>query len=211
MTEIAPQELSRGGRRRRHTRARLVEATRRVMARRGMDAATIAEITSEADVGFGSFYNHFASKEEALEAAVLDVLERSTAELDHLTAPLSDPAEILSVSVRHAVRRAERSALEGAFLVRFGLRHRTLRAGLGARARRALHRGLKSGRFRAADPATALVALGGAVLAVVQGRLDGTLGPSAGADLAEHALRMLGVPSEEAREIAHRPLPGDSG
>lgn len=36
-----------------------------VMAAEGADAATINDITEAADVGFGSFYNHFASKEES--------------------------------------------------------------------------------------------------------------------------------------------------
>jgi AcrR family transcriptional regulator len=174
-----------------------------------MDAATIAEITEEADVGFGSFYNHFASKKEALDAAVDDAMKRHAEEVERLTATMSDPAEILAASVRHTVRLSERSALDATFVVRFGLRHRTLRAGLGARARRELRRGLKSGRFRVADPATALVAMGGSVVAVMQARLDGTLGVGAEFDLAEQALRMLGVPSEEARVIARQPLPGD--
>ena len=35
----------------------------------------IVEITQAADVGMGSFYNHFSTKEELFEAAVMDVLD----------------------------------------------------------------------------------------------------------------------------------------
>src|SRR4030095_6692086 len=50
-------------RRRLETRARLVRAARELMARKGVGATSIQEITEAADVGFGSFYNHFDSKE----------------------------------------------------------------------------------------------------------------------------------------------------
>ena len=61
----------RGARRRLETRARLVRAARDLMARKGVGATSIQEITDAADVGFGSFYNHFDSK-ETIAAAVMD-------------------------------------------------------------------------------------------------------------------------------------------
>ena len=51
------------------------------------------EITQAADVGMGSFYNHFDSKEELFEAAVADVLDTHGALLDQLTEYIEDPAE----------------------------------------------------------------------------------------------------------------------
>ena len=45
----------------------------------------VLEITQAADVGMGSFYNHFDSKEELFEAAVADVLDNHGALLDQLT------------------------------------------------------------------------------------------------------------------------------
>jgi AcrR family transcriptional regulator len=192
---------------RERARARLLEAALRVLARRGVDAATIAEITQEADVGFGSFYNHFESKEAILDAVVDKLLESHGATLDSLTESFEDPAEALAASIRHTVGRVEQDPTWGEFVVRFGGVHRALRAGLGARARRDLRRGAKTGRFLAPDPAAALVTIGGGVLAVTRARLDGTLGSDAGNRLAESVLRMLGLPSAEAVAIAKRPLP----
>jgi AcrR family transcriptional regulator len=176
------------------------------MAQKGAEAATIAEITREADVGFGSFYNHFDSKEAILDAVVAEALEERNSALERLTEGLSDPAESLAVSIRHTVAMADRDRPRAEFVARFGLSHRGLRAGLGARSRRDLRLGIKSGRFTAPDPATALVGIGGSVLAVLQGRLDGTLGPNADSQLAETVLRMLGVPAQEAARIARQPL-----
>src|SRR6476661_2837885 len=60
----------RRARRREETRARLVEAAKALFARQGVDNTRIQEITDEADVGFGSFYNHFQSKEALIEAGL---------------------------------------------------------------------------------------------------------------------------------------------
>ena len=53
------------------------------------------EITQAADVGMGSVYNHFESKESLFEAAVADALDNHGALLDLLTGTSDDPAETL--------------------------------------------------------------------------------------------------------------------
>ena len=60
-------EADRNDRRRARTRRALLDAARRVIGRQGVENVTIQEITDEADVGFGSFYNHFATKEDLLQ------------------------------------------------------------------------------------------------------------------------------------------------
>jgi AcrR family transcriptional regulator len=56
-----------------------VRAGRRTLfARQGVENTRINEITEEADVGFGSFYNHFDSKEAIVEAVV-----EETVAVDH--------------------------------------------------------------------------------------------------------------------------------
>ncbi len=68
--------------------------------RRGKLTAPILEITQAADVGMGSFYNHFQTKEELFHAAVEEALDRHGAVLDELTADLDDPAQIFAQSFR---------------------------------------------------------------------------------------------------------------
>ena len=48
---------------------------------------------------------------------------------------------------------------------------------------------------------------GGALLGVMRAVLDGTIAPGADVHHAENVLRMLGIPLEEAAQIARRPLP----
>jgi len=75
---------TRGTRRRTETRRRLLAAARTVFAREGLDAATIAQITAEADAGFGTFYLHFPTKEDAYRAVVTEGFGELAAELDRV-------------------------------------------------------------------------------------------------------------------------------
>ena len=64
------------------------------------DRASIQEITDAADIGFGSFYNHFESKEQLFETTSTEVLERWGRMIDRATAGITDPAEVFSISLR---------------------------------------------------------------------------------------------------------------
>ncbi len=55
------------------TRRKLLAAARKVLVRRGLQAARVEEITKVARVGYGTFYRYFRDKQEALEAVMEDV------------------------------------------------------------------------------------------------------------------------------------------
>src|SRR5271166_4708273 len=57
-------------RRREDTRRRLMKATYEIIARRGLEGLVIQDITEAADVGYGSFYNHFQSKDDVVAAVI---------------------------------------------------------------------------------------------------------------------------------------------
>ncbi len=207
MASTTGQAGTRGAKRRARTRAALIDGARTVFARQGVDATAIAEITAQADVGFGSFYNHFSSKEELAEAVLAEVLAEQGAAVAELTAGLDDPAEVVSVAHRYFVRRAGSDPDWARVLIRLDTSLRVASTALGRHARRDLARGIQSGRFHGADAELALWSSGGALLAVMRGVLDGDLPASADVDHAAGVLRMLGVAAAEAREIARRPLP----
>jgi AcrR family transcriptional regulator len=56
------------------TEAALKEAAKRVFGQVGYLRAKITDITAEADRAAGSFYSHFDSKEQLLEALLVDIL-----------------------------------------------------------------------------------------------------------------------------------------
>ena len=67
----------RKARRQAETRKRLLDAARKVFATKALTSATIAQITETADLGFGTFYLHFSSKEDIY----LAVLKKGFSEL----------------------------------------------------------------------------------------------------------------------------------
>jgi AcrR family transcriptional regulator len=197
----------RHARRREATRTKLVEATKTLIARQGVDNTRIQEITDEADVGFGSFYNHFESKEAIIEAVLADTIAAQGAEIDALTAQLEDPAEIISAAHRSFVRRARSDPDWAWLLVRLDVSHNVLLAALGPYARRDLRKGIKADRLNVPHEGIALFAAGGALLAVMRAVLDGEAPKDADIHHAEGVLRLLGLTPDEAAQIARRPLP----
>jgi AcrR family transcriptional regulator len=198
----------RGARRRLETRTRLVRAARELMARKGIGSTSIQEITDSADVGFGSFYNHFDSKEAIADAVMEEAIESFGNAADRLAEAIQDPAEVIAASVRHVVARAGSDEAWGWFLVRTALaRTGGLRRGLGQRLARDIRIGIERRRFKLADPPAAMLGAGGAILALIAGRLHGQLGDDAPERAATVVLQLLGLPAREASQIANRPLP----
>ena len=224
LSESAAEEREpRGARRKRETRTRLLDAALKLMAEKGMEGVAVNEITEAADVGFGSFYNHFESKEAIYSALIDRVFEDFADMLDRLADGLSDPAEVIAVSVRHTLMRTRRESLWGRFLIREGFSARILNWGLGPRLLRDIQRGIAAQRFILADPHIGFLAIGGTVLAAIAAELH-FVGPGASAagvleDLGfsgEHfaertaagLLQVLGLQRAEAEDIATRALPG---
>lgn len=57
------------------TRERILRATRELLAEVGFEGATLKAITGRADVGSGSFYNLFESKDDAIFEVVREAIE----------------------------------------------------------------------------------------------------------------------------------------
>jgi AcrR family transcriptional regulator len=191
-------------RRRAQTRSSLVVAAQKLFAEQGVEATAIAEITEAADVGFGSFYNYFDSKEEIAEAALGEAVEGQKETLFALLEPITDPAESVALAHAFLIEQARSDPGFGWLLVRLDASHRLLIRALGAHARQDILDGLAAGRFVTADPEVAFFGTGGALLLVMRAVLDGEVGADAGARHCEGVLRMLGLDGAEAEEIARR-------
>jgi len=177
------------------------------MAEKGVDAARIQEITDAADVGFGSFYNYFESKEAIVEAIIKETIESFGDALDGISESASDPAEVLSASVQYTVARAIEDQTWGCFLIRSGLSMPTFNVSLVRRMARDIDIGVAAGRFKVSDRESVVYAASGAVLAIMSAELRGEIGGDAPRRTAEILLRMLGLSPADAAEIARRPLP----
>jgi AcrR family transcriptional regulator len=202
----APQP-DRHARRREQTRRQLLAAARALFARQGVDNTRINEITEEADVGFGSFYNHFESKEAIVEAVLSETLAAQGAALASVTADIEDPAEVVAAAHRYFVNLARSDPEWGWLLIRLGTAQTTVLQALAPFAQRDLERGVKAGRFQVPNLRVALYGSGGALLMVMRDVLDGNAPKRADRDHAEGVLRMLGLSAKDAAEVACRPMP----
>ena len=208
MTEQIADAPNRLERRKARTRAALVRAAQSFMAA-GKLTAPILEITQAADVGMGSFYNHFQTKEELFHAAVEEALDRHGAVLDELTADLDDPAQIFAQSFRLTGRLHRRNPELSKVLLRDGPSLVSSDKGLAPRARRDIEAAARAGRFTVRDPELALTITAGAALCLGQLLHDHPERDDAEDtdQITEDLLRMFGISADEAHEICRRPLP----
>jgi len=197
----------RNERRKARTRASLLDAARTLFAARGFENTTIADITDTADLGVGSFYNHFDSKEDMLAALLEQALREQLAALDSRRAGIADPAEAVAIAHRHWVRLTSEGPEWAWLVVRLETSFELVAATQGDAALQDLERGIGCGRFQVASRELALQASGGALISAMRTMLTGHEIPHADSIHAEGVLRMFGVPAAEAGEIARRPLP----
>jgi len=175
----------------------------------GKTNVPILEITQAADVGMGSFYNHFETKEQLYEAAVEDVMDGYGQLLDDLTRGIEDPAEVFACSFRLTGRlqRAE-PELSRVFLNNV-LRLLGADSGLAPRVRRDIKAAVDAGRFVIEDLDVAVTMAAGVLIALGQLLHDQ---PERDVEettdrVTEDLLRMFGVRAVTARRICRLPLP----
>lgn len=207
-------------RRKREIRARLLKAAFELMSDRNKDEVTVSEITEAADIGFGTFYNYFESKDAIFNALLSEVIERSAMLVDETAKDLPDAAERLSVGVRNTILQAQSDPIWGGFLMRTPLDTHFLSIGLGKFLKRDLEQGVASNRFQIDDMELALLAISSTVLGILsvemnrlradlENKTEPYLQASFRDGVAENTaaivLRIVGV--RDAAAVANRPLP----
>jgi len=85
---------------REQTRLKLFAALAELMAERGFDAITLADIASAAGIGRTAVYNHFADKEAMLLGFIMHETEQYVVALEHELDGIDDPTEKLRTYIR---------------------------------------------------------------------------------------------------------------
>jgi AcrR family transcriptional regulator len=117
-------------------RARVLEAAEAVFAARGTTAST-EEVAREADVGIGTVFRHFPTKEALLEAVFVARLRRLAAEAEAL-ASAADPGEAFFTFFGHVVGHAATKNTFGDALAEAGIDMRETTATVGKDLKRVL-------------------------------------------------------------------------
>ena len=221
-----PESETRSARRKREKRNALMKSAFKLMSVRGKEDVTILQVTEDADVGFGTFYNYFESKDAIYDALVEEVLENSGRVVDEAARQLADPAERLSVGIRYTVLQAQSDPVWGGFLAQTSFNSRYLSRGLGRFLTRDLQEGLAAKRFKTDDWAMTLIAIASTVVGVLTGEIERAQQGSSDSEIhsflgldaasipertAAVALQLVGIEAAEARRLSTAPLPPIEG
>ncbi|WP_186307828.1 TetR/AcrR family transcriptional regulator [Paraburkholderia sp. BCC1884] len=121
-TKLDPEQQARrlaiGEERRAKTRATLLAAAYRLFAAHGSDAPTIDDVIAEAGVARGTFYNHFATRDELFRAVASDLTYAINGMITPAIAGITDPATQISLSYRLFLRFAISDPTRGWILLR---------------------------------------------------------------------------------------------
>lgn len=207
MLEKSAKPKGRVALRQQRNREALVEAGYRVMSAKGIDAATMQEIANLADVGAGTVYSYFKSKDE-LAIAVLERLMHDLAlRIEAVTDTFRDPAQVYAFGVRTVIEAATTDIRWKQLLYRSEVMADAMFQRMGPFAIRDLENATAAGRFKVADaPLTwrmASHAIVGVSLAVTQGQLP----YDAQHETVVRLLCMTGIGEAEARDLASRERP----
>jgi AcrR family transcriptional regulator len=217
---MTKQRSTRIDRRRARTRGQLVEAARHLIVENGVDSVTITQITEEADIGFGTFYSYYDSKEalvaEVVEETVAEIVGRVTVGLEDVDDPAvaaasiirrllalndTDPALITLVLQVDRLALANRGST-AAELTDDG----PPRGGLVRELDPYFFEGAEARRFHRNQLACLPHLIAGGLEMVCSARLTNQLRPEDDSEVAAAILVQLGLPEAEANDIATRPL-----
>lgn len=203
----AGDQANRLTRTRLRTRRKLIAAARAVMGKKGYEAATINDITEEADVGFGSFYNHFESKEEIARAVFAERAEQLAVYFESVRDSIQDIALAQSVIQRLWIELARHDPLWGWFNIHAEIALQQMNETFRERIATDIRNGVKSGRYHVDAVEVAATLTISSLMATMRMVLEGRGKASAASEMSELLLRMYGMPAREASELARQPLP----
>lgn len=194
-------------RRQRRNRAALIRSAREVMSEKGVDAATMLEIAERADMGAGTIYNYFKSKDE-LAIAVLETLMHDLAErIEAVTSTFDDPAQVYAFGLRTVLDAATTDPRWQALLPRAEVIADALFRMMGPFAIRDMRQASQAGRFEVSNAELiwrlSTHALIGAALSITQGKMPDSIKDQ----VVVRLLCMTGIGPNAAVELAARDRP----
>ncbi|SKL84155.1 TetR family transcriptional regulator [Mycobacteroides abscessus subsp. massiliense] len=195
------KQMTRTERQRRRTRRQLLDAGRTLIAAKGVPGLRIQEITDEADIALGSFYNYFDSKEAFLEAVITESLSELASAIIGNADNETDPAEVVALACLRVVGLAQTEPDFARLIVNISHSEAVFGGALHPHARVAVERGIDSGRFVVADVEVLLTTVIGGAFALIGQILDGKHGARAEHAFTRHALASLGVNPQEAEAV----------
>lgn len=207
MNTSPPQAEGRVARRQARNRSALIDAARQIMSEKGIDAATMAEIAEVADVGAGTVYNYFKSKED-LAIAVLEALMLDLAlKIEKVTDTFDDPGQVYAFGIRTVIDTATSDLRWRQLLSRSEVMANAMFRQMGPFAIRDLENATRAGRFKVDDAALTWKMATHAIVGVALSVAAGELLVSVIDNCVVRLLCMTGIGRDEAVDLANRDRP----
>lgn len=187
------------------TKAALMAAGRRLLSQRPIDAVTVDDIVQAAEVGKGSFYNHFTDREALARAITTQIRASIESAVARANAGVDDPARRMARAVCTYLRYALDEPEQAGVLVHIHTGHTSLTAPLNRGLVEDIETGLATGRFDVATVESGVLYVLGvtqlALVRIVQEPIQ-AFAISLSQQMCALVLRGLGLQKLEADQIA---------
>lgn len=204
---LATAEEGRVARRQRRVRNALIAAATKIMTEKGVDAATMSEIAQHADVGAGTIYNYFKSKDELAVAVLEKIMHDLALRIESVTNNFVDPGHVYAYGVRVVLEAATKDFRWKQLLNRAEIIADAIFRCIGPFAMRDLRLAFEAGRFPLGESELvwrmATHAIVGVSLAITNKELEEEQIDT----IVVRLLCMTGIGADEAIELASRPCP----
>jgi AcrR family transcriptional regulator len=180
-------------------------AGRRLLSQRPIDAVTVDDIVQAAEVGKGSFYNHFTDREALARAITTQIRASIESAVARANAGVDDPARRMARAVCTYLRYALDEPEQAGVLVHIHTGHTSLTAPLNRGLVEDIETGLATGRFDVATVESGVLYVLGvtqlALVRIVQEPIQ-AFAISLSQQMCALVLRGLGLQKLEADQIA---------
>jgi AcrR family transcriptional regulator len=185
----------------------LINAALHVFSQHGVAASTIGDIAGAAGMAGATVYNHFASKDELVQAVALWLAHGLCARISDSYAGVADAAERMAIGNRRYLWLAEQSPAWAMVMLDVGAISPALLRTTADYVLVDLRLGVRQKLFRISSEAAALDLVGGTIGQAMRMIAAGLAPPGHAAAVTTLVLTGLGLPWEQACSIVRRPLP----
>lgn len=191
-------------RKRARTRRLLITAGMAALAEHGPDGVTVADIAGRAKLAPGTFYNHFLSTQDLVEAICAELAGGVEIARDLLEQVENDPAARVALGTRQLLRMTVDDPLSARSFVSLLAGVPTFRERVRATVRDAIEAGIRSGRFVGRSPVLTTDATLGTVSQWMRSRLENEAGAETEREHLTMILALVGLPAEDIDPVVDR-------
>lgn len=196
-----------GRERRARTRARIIAAAFSIFGNENGLFARIEDVVDLAGVTRATFYNHFAGMIELRDALTHEVTHDFLLSVTRTIGQLPDPRTRSAAAVRFYLERARHDRRWGWSMLNMSASGLIFGAETFAQAQQTVAEGIAAGDFPIRSAVLGRDVLLGTTLAAMGSLVREEMPADYPETVAGYILLALGVPFDEARRIAHQPLP----